>query len=226
LTGAGVSAESGVPTFRGEEGLWRTHRPQDLATPEAFRRDPELVWEWYDWRRQRIAPCKPNPAHLTLTEMEAELPEFTLVTQNVDGLHQAAGSQRVLELHGSIWRVRCTACDWIGENYDVPLSQIPPRCPSCDGPLRPDVVWFGESLPQDVLAVAWEAASRCRSMLVIGTSAVVHPAAALPEIARRNGARLIESNISPTPLTPMADEVLRGPAGDELPRWWSDRHPA
>jgi NAD-dependent deacetylase len=215
-----------VPTFRGQEGLWRTFRPQELATPEAFRRDPELVWEWYDWRRQRIARCEPNAAHLTLAEMEATLSAFTLVTQNVDGLHQAAGSRRVLELHGSIWRVRCTACDWVGEDHRVPLPQIPPRCPSCEGLLRPDVVWFGESLPEDVQVAAWAAAARSRWMLVIGTSALVYPAAALPEIARRNGARLLESNISPTPLTPLADEVLRGPAGDELPRWWSKHRPA
>ena len=225
LTGAGISAESGIPTFRGAEGLWRTFRPQDLATPAAFRRDPELVWEWYDWRRQRIAPCEPNAAHLTLAEMEATLADFTLITQNVDGLHQAAGNRRVLELHGNIWRVRCMACDWSGEDRRVPLPQLPPRCPRCTGLLRPDVVWFGESLPQGVLTAAWEAAAGCQWMLVIGTSAVVYPAAALPEIACRNGAHLLECNVSPTPLTPMADEVLGGPAGEELPRWWSDRRP-
>jgi NAD-dependent deacetylase len=225
LTGAGISADSGVPTFRGEEGLWRSFRPQDLATPEAFQRDPELVWEWYDWRRQRIAPCEPNAAHHTLAEMEATLPEFTLVTQNVDGLHQAAGSQRVLELHGNIWRTRCTACDWVGEDHRVPLPQVPPRCPACDQLLRPDVVWFGESLPSHVLTAAGKAASSCRWMLVIGTSAVVYPAAALPEIACRNGAHLVEVNVSPTPLTPMADEVVHGPASEEVPRWWSNRRP-
>lgn len=225
LTGAGISAESGVPTFRGEEGLWRTYRPQDLATPQAFQRDPKLVWEWYDWRRQRIAPCEPNAGHRTLAEMEAALSDFTLVTQNVDGLHQSAGSQRVLELHGNIWRLRCTDCDWIAEDHRVPLPQIPPRCPACDGLLRPDVVWFGESLPQDVLTAAWEAAARCRWMLVVGTSAVVYPAAALPEIACRNGAYLIEGNVSPTPLTPLADAVLHGPAGETLPRWWSNHRP-
>ncbi len=220
LTGAGVSAESGVPTFRGPEGLWRTFRPEDLATPEAFARDPVLVWEWYDWRRQRIANCRPNPAHRVLAEMEAALPDFTLITQNVDGLHQAAGSRRVLELHGNIWRVRCTRCGRVGEDRRVPLPEIPPRC-ACGGLLRPDVVWFGEPLPPAVLEEAWEAAARCRWMLVVGTSALVQPAASLPVVAHRNGARLIEVNVSDTPLTPLADEVLRGPAGEVLPRWWA-----
>ncbi len=225
LTGAGVSAESGIPTFRGPEGMWRTFRPEDLATPAAFRQDPTLVWEWYDWRRQRIVACRPNPAHETLVEMEAALPDFTLVTQNVDGLHRAAGSRRVLELHGNIWRVRCTACGRLEEDRRVPLPQVPPRC-VCGGLLRPDVVWFGEPLPHDVLEAAWSAATRCRWVLVIGTSAVVQPAASLPAIARQSGARLVEVNLADTPLTPLADEVLRGPAAEVLPRWWADRRPA
>lgn len=224
LTGAGISAESGVPTFRGAEGLWRTFRPEDLATPEAFARNPTLVWEWYDWRRQRIANCRPNPAHRVLVEMEAALPDFTLVTQNVDGLHQAAGSRRVLELHGNIWRVRCTRCGRVGENRRVPLPEIPPRC-TCGGLLRPDVVWFGEPLPSSVLEEAWDAAVRCRWMLVIGTSALVQPAASLPVVAHRNGARLVEVNVSDTPLTPLADEVLRGPVGEVLPQWWATLRP-
>ncbi|HIP87233.1 MAG TPA: NAD-dependent deacylase [Anaerolineales bacterium] len=219
LTGAGVSAESGIPTFRGPEGLWRSFRPTDLATPEAFRRDPALVWEWYDWRRRRIAACQPNPAHRVLAEMESVLPDFTLITQNVDGLHQAAGSRNVLELHGNIWRVRCTTCGWSGKDRRVPLPEIPPRC-RCGGLLRPAVVWFGESLPPRILEAAWEAAGRCQIMLVVGTSAVVQPAASLPLIAKRNGAYLIEVNPTETPITPLADEVLRGPAGEVLPRWW------
>ncbi|HEY75618.1 MAG TPA: NAD-dependent deacylase [Thermoflexia bacterium] len=224
LTGAGISAESGVPTFRGPEGLWRSFRPTDLATPEAFRRDPALVWEWYDWRRQRIAACQPNPAHRVLAEMEAVIPDFTLITQNVDGLHQAAGSRNVLELHGNIWQVRCTTCRWSGEDRRVPLPEIPPRC-RCGGLLRPDVVWFGESLPPHILEAAWEATSRCQVMLVIGTSAVVQPAASLPVTAKRNGAYLIEVNPAETPLTPLADEVLRGPAGETIPRWWIRHQP-
>lgn len=222
LTGAGVSAESGVPTFRGPEGLWRTFRPEDLATPEAFARNPTLVWEWYDWRRQRIAVCQPNPAHRVLAEMEAMVPDFILITQNVDGLHQAAGSRKVLELHGNIWRVRCTRCGKVVEDRRVPLPEIPPHC-ACGGLLRPDVVWFGEPLPTDVLQQAWEAARRCRCMLVIGTSALVQPAASLPVVAKQSGAYLVEVNVADTPLTSLADEVLRGPAGEVLPQWWEAR---
>ena len=220
LTGAGVSAESGVPTFRGESGLWRNFRPEQLATPEAFRRDPALVWEWYDWRRGLIGSCASNTAHETLAEMEAALPEFTLITQNVDGLHQAAGSQHVLELHGNIWRTRCIRCGKVGEDHRVPLPELPPHCPACGGLLRPDVVWFGESLPAEVLDAAWAAAARCSLMLVIGTSAVVQPAASLPLVALGNGARLVEVNPAETPLSAHAHEVLRGPAAEMLPAWW------
>ena len=220
LTGAGVSAESGVPTFRGEAGLWHNFRPEQLATPEAFHRDPTLVWEWYDWRRGLIGSCAPNAAHATLAEMEAALPAFTLITQNVDGLHQAAGSQHVLELHGNIWRTRCTRCGEAGEDHLVPLPELPPHCPVCGGLLRPDVVWFGESLPADVLDAAWAAAGRCRLMLVIGTSVVVQPAASLPLVALRNGARVVEVNPAETPLSADAHEVLRGPAAEMVPAWW------
>jgi NAD-dependent deacetylase len=156
--------------------------------------------------------------------MEQVLSDFTLVTQNVDGLHQAAGNQRVLELHGNIWRVRCTACGWMGEDHRTPLPEIPPRC-ECGGLLRPDVVWFGESLPSEVLERAWNAAARCRYMLVVGTSAVVQPAASLPGVAKRAGARLIEVNVNETPITRLVDEVLRGPAGELLPSWWEDNCP-
>jgi NAD-dependent deacetylase len=225
LTGAGVSAESGVPTFRGEGGLWRNFRPEQLATPEAFRRDPALVWEWYDWRRGLIDSCAPNAAHATLAEMEAALPDLTLITQNVDGLHQAAGSRNVLELHGDIWRMRCTGCGRVSEDRRVPLPEIPPRCPECGALLRPDVVWFGESLPLEVLDAAWAAAARCRLMLVVGTSAVVQPAASLPIVALRNGARLVEVNPAETPLSAHAHETLRGPAAEVLPEWWRKREP-
>jgi NAD-dependent deacetylase len=220
LTGAGVSAESGVPTFRGERGLWRSFRPEQLATPEAFRRDPALVWEWYDWRRGLIGACVPNAAHETLADMERVLPDFTLITQNVDGLHQAAGSRNVLELHGNIWRLRCTRCGRTSEDHRVPLPEIPPRCSQCGALLRPDVVWFGESLPSQVLEAAWAAAARCRLMLVVGTSAVVQPAASLPLVALRNGARLVEVNPAETPLSPHAHEILHGPAAEVLPGWW------
>jgi NAD-dependent deacetylase len=195
LTGAGVSAESGVPTFRGERGLWRSFRPEQLATPEAFRRDPALVWEWYDWRRGLIGACAPNAAHQTLAEMEATLPDFTLITQNVDG-------------------------ERTSEDHRVPLPEIPPRCSQCGALLRPDVVWFGESLPSQVLEAAWAVVARCRLMLVVGTSAVVHPAASLPLVALQNGAHLVEVNPAETPLSPHAHEILHGPAAEVLPGWW------
>jgi NAD-dependent deacetylase len=225
LTGAGISAESGVPTFRGEGGLWREFRSEELATPEAFRRDPTLVWEWYSWRRALIAGCEPNAAHETLAEMEGVLSDFTLITQNIDGLHRAAGSRNVLELHGAIWRVRCTACGETGQDHRVGLPEIPPRCPACGGLLRPDVVWFGEALPANVLEDAWAAAARCSTMLAIGTSAVVQPAASLPIAALRNGARLVEVNPAETPLSRRAHAVLRGPAAEVLPGWWEAHRP-
>ena len=220
LTGAGISAESGVPTFRGEGGLWRDYRPEDLATPEAFERDPELVWEWYAWRRGLIARCQPNAAHRTLAGIESAINDFVLVTQNVDGLHQAAGSQYVLELHGSIWRLRCTECDYAQEDRRVPLPDLPPHCPACSSLLRPAVVWFGESLPMDAVRAAWSAAAACGTMLVVGTSAVVEPAASIPRVAHQHGARLIEFNPERTPVSPYADEVFRESAGAALPRWW------
>lgn len=223
LTGAGVSAESGVPTFRGKQGLWRNFRPEELATPEAFRRDATLVWEWYNWRRSLIDSCEPNGAHRTLAEMESALSDFCLITQNVDGLHQKGGSRDVLELHGSIWRTRCLGCGRVAEGHRVPLPELPPACSQCGALLRPDVVWFGESLPQDVLEAAWTAAARCRLMLVIGTSAVVHPAASLPIVALQNGAQLIEVNPAETPLSDHAQEILRGPAAELLPQWWGIR---
>jgi NAD-dependent deacetylase len=226
LTGAGISAESGVPTFRGEGGLWRDFRAEELATPEAFRRDPALVWEWYGWRRGLIARCEPNAAHKTLAQMEITLSDFTLITQNVDGLHRAAGSRNVLELHGDIWTLRCTACGEVMTDRRVPLPEIPPRCAACGGLLRPDVVWFGEALPARVLEAAWAAAKGCRTMLVIGTSAVVQPAASLPILALREGAWLVEVNPAETVLSGHAHEVLRGPAAEVLPGWWEAHRPA
>ncbi len=219
LTGAGVSAESGVPTFRGEGGLWRQFRAEDLATPQAFARDPTLVWEWYAWRRGLIAECEPNAGHRVLAEMESAFPRFLLVTQNVDGLHQRAGSRRVVELHGSIWRVRCVREGTVSEDSRVPLSEIPPRC-ECGALLRPDVVWFGEMLPEAALQRASEAAAACTVMLVVGTSAVVQPAASLPWMAKSHGARVIVVNPEATPLLDAADEVWLGPAGEVLPSLW------
>jgi NAD-dependent deacetylase len=219
LTGAGVSAESGVPVFRGEEGLWRSFRPEELATPEAFARDPRLVWEWYAWRRERVAACRPNAAHAMLARLDGRLADFLLATQNVDGLHAAAGSRRVVELHGSLWRVRCTACQSCVPDDRVPLPELPPLCGAagCGGRLRPDVVWFGEALPDAALTAAFEAAREAELVLVIGTSSLVYPAAALPQLARRSGAFVIEVNPEPTPLTPLAQVSLRGKAAELLP---------
>jgi NAD-dependent deacetylase len=226
LTGAGISAESGVPTFRGPGGLWRSYRAEDLATPQAFRRDPELVWQWYAWRRSVVGTCQPNAAHRTLAEMERSLDNLVLVTQNVDGLHRLAGSRRVLELHGDIWRLRCTAeCRPPWQDRRDPLPEIPPLCPACGSLARPDVVWFGEALPGAVLSAAMDASRRCHVMLVIGTSALVQPAASLPLLALDNGAHLVEINPQVTPLSHLAGEVLREPAAQALPRWWAATGP-
>lgn len=217
LTGAGISAESGVPTFRGSGGLWRNYRPEDLATPEAFARHPELVWEWYDWRRCLIARAHPNPGHRALAELERRKPGFLLVTQNVDGLHERAGSRRIVKLHGDIWMVRCTACGVRQRDERVPLPELPPRC-ACGGLFRPDVVWFGEALPAGAWAEAEAAARSAGVMLVVGTSAAVYPAAGLAPLAKGAGARLIEINVEQTPLSQWADCSLRGRAAELLPK--------
>lgn len=220
LTGAGISAESGVPTFRGEDGLWRQYRAEELATPWAFERNPALVWQWYDWRRGLIADCEPNAAHRVLVEMQEHCQDFLLITQNVDGLHQRAGSSQVLELHGNIWQVRCTVENTVFNNHDVPLPEIPPAC-SCGALLRPHVVWFGESLDLHTINAAYRAAESCQLMLVVGTSALVQPAATLPAIAKEKGAYVIEVNLERTPLSPWADDVVLGPAAVELPKLWA-----
>lgn len=217
LTGAGISAESGIPTFRGEEGLWKKFRAEELATPEAFSRDPKLVWEWYDWRRGIIAQKMPNSGHKVLASWENAFPAFSLITQNIDGLHQKAGSKNISELHGNIWKVRCTEEGTVTENYETPLKDIPPRCPSCGAVLRPHVVWFGESLSSAVLNTAFLISSSCNVMFVIGTSAVVQPAASLPIAAAESGAKIVEINPDPTPLTSYADFSIRGKAGEILP---------
>jgi NAD-dependent deacetylase len=220
LTGAGVSAASGIPTFRGADGLWRKVRAETLATPEAFEHDPKLVWEWYDWRRQMILGAQPNEAHRVLAEWTQKRRDFTLVTQNVDGLHERAGAERLVRLHGSIWHVRCsTACDagradWLDER--APLPTLPPRCPHCGGLVRPGVVWFGESLtPQDIERAT--AATQCDVFLTIGTSSVVYPAAGLVDLASRHGAVTIEINPQTTAATGGVDIVLAGAAETVLP---------
>jgi NAD-dependent deacetylase len=216
LTGAGVSAESGVPTFRGPEGLWKMRDPVTLATPGAFAADPREVWEWYQWRRQRIRGCTPNPGHAALASAEATIPDFLLVTQNVDGLHRAAGSRRVAEIHGSIWVVRCTVCGAEREERDD-FAELPPRCTACRGMLRPGVVWFGETLPTGPSDAAMGMLSRCEVLIVAGTSAVVAPASGYAAVAKRHGARVIEVNPDETLVSGICDATFRGKSGDVLP---------
>jgi NAD-dependent deacetylase len=217
LTGAGVSAESRIPTFRdAQTGLWAKYSPEELATPQAFRRNPKLVWEWYAWRRELVTQAKPNPGHLALAELEQCVPKFTLITQNVDGLHQRAGNRNVIELHGNINRTKCFDEGGIIDSW-LPTTELPPRCPRCGGLLRPDVVWFGESLPQEALVVAFMAAEQCDLFLSIGTSALVQPAASLPLVALEQGTVVVEINPDTTPLTPRVTHALRGPAGQVLP---------
>ncbi len=217
LTGAGVSQESGLHTFRDpESGLWSKYRPEDLASPEAFRRDPRLVWDWYAWRRLALEGVRPNAGHYALAQMAPHFSDFTLITQNVDGLHALAGSRDPIELHGNIRRVRCSECGEPAENWDDSAAAVP-LCPRCGGLLRPDVVWFGEPLPRAALERAMQAATECRVFFAIGTSAIVQPAATLPYAASRSGAILIEINPESTPLSAAADFVLRGKSGEILP---------
>lgn len=216
LTGAGISAESGVPTFRDSQtGLWERYRPEDLATPEAFARDPALVWRWYAWRRELVGGVEPNAGHRALAELEARVSRFTLATQNVDGLHRRAGSRNVLELHGDISRTICSreriAVDPEG------LTGEPPQCTGCGAYLRPDVVWFGEALPFETFEAALEAARESDVFLSVGTSSLVQPAASLPDAALAGGATVIEVNPDPTPLTDRVTYSLRSPAGEALP---------
>lgn len=217
LTGAGVSAESGIPTFRdSQNSLWAKYRPEELASPAAFQRDPRLVWEWYDWRLQLVNQASPNPAHAALAEMEARIPDFRLITQNVDGLHQRAGSQNVVELHGSLRRARCTQEQCTFEHSSLIEDQLP-TCSNCGALLRPDVVWFGETLPAAALAAAVEAAHSCEVFFSVGTSGMVEPAASLPYEALRRGAVVVEVNPLPTPLAVYTPYSFAAPAGVFLP---------
>lgn len=235
LTGAGVSAESGVPTFRGAEGLWRSFRPEELATPAAFAQDPRLVWEWYDWRRRRVLGCRPNAAHAALATLALARPSSVrIVTQNVDGLHAIAAHDAAaaatpprdaepalpLELHGSLFRVRCTPCGARRTHLDpveASSRETLPRCDNCGALVRPDVVWFGEALDDAVLAEAIARASSADVCLVVGTSAVVQPAASLALLTKRAGGQVIEVNPEPTPLTPLTGISLRATAADAVP---------
>jgi NAD-dependent deacetylase len=218
LTGAGVSAESGIPTFRDAlTGLWASYDPEELATPEGFARQPQLVWDWYAERRARVGSATPNAGHLALVEIERRVEHFTLVTQNVDGLHQAAGSRRVIELHGNIRRVRCSAEGTVVAQWDA-AGERPPRCPDCGAMLRPDVVWFGELLPPTALQDAWAAARSCDLFLSVGTSNLVEPAASLPWTAHRRGAAVVVVNTSDEGQRRGARiHCLLGPAGGVLP---------
>ena len=214
-----MSAASGVPTFRGADGLWNNFKPESLATPQAFARNPRLVWEWYDWRRQKIAACEPNAAHRVLAAWSRRFPHFRLITQNVDGLHERAGTRDVIRLHGSIWEVLC----WRGcagspprwRDDTVRHPEIPPRCPHCGDLIRPGVVWFGESLDLNIVDQATEAAD-CDVFITIGTSAVVYPAAGLIDVAKRSGAFTVEINPEATPA--MVDLALRDGAEVVLPQ--------
>ncbi len=235
LTGAGVSAESGVPTFRGPDGLWKTHRPEALATPEAFQDDPRLVWEWYGWRRERVGVCRPNAAHAAIARLTLRNADARLVTQNVDGLHELALEEAVSEgnfpgdsaaraapvrLHGSLFRTRCTGCDdRTSDRHPVEAESEAslPRCRKCGALLRPDVVWFGEGLDPEILRQAMESAETAEVCLVVGTSGLVHPAASLPLLTRESGGAVVEVNPESTPLTTIAVSSIRGRAGQILP---------
>ena len=236
LTGAGVSAESGVPTFRGSDGLWKTRRPEELATPQAFQADPRLVWEWYGLRRERVGACRPNAAHEAIARLTLENGDARLVTQNVDGLHELALEEAMAEecssdesreratpirLHGSLFWTRCTVCDHRTLDrhpVDADSEASLPRCPKCQALLRPDVVWFGEELDPEILESAMEAADTAEVCLVVGTSALVHPAASLPLLTKESGGVVVEVNTAPTPLTEVAQLSLRGRSGEVLPR--------
>lgn len=231
LTGAGVSAESGVPTFRGPQGLWKSHSPEELATPQAFGHDPRLVWEWYEWRREKIRGCRPNPGHEALARLALGSRQVRVVTQNVDGLHEEAARRMAgagdptpampLELHGSIFKVRCTSCSYSAprrEPVGFATTEELPRCPVCGSLLRPAVVWYGEALDPGVLTEAFRWARSAQLCLVAGTSALVHPAASLPLATLEAGGAIVEVNPTVTPLSELARVSLRGPAGEILPK--------
>jgi NAD-dependent deacetylase len=217
LTGAGISAESGIPTFREKDGLWEKDDPMTLATVQAFEKDPEKVWRWYDFRRQAIKEAQPNAGHLALARLERAYESYLLTTQNIDGLHRQAGSKKMVELHGNIWRARCIKGDAVIHLEQCPLEDIPPRCPECGSFLRPDVVWFEEPIPQEEYARSYETAYGCDAMLVVGTSAMVYPAANIPLVAKYNGAFVVEVNTSKTGISPMIDRTILGAAAEVLP---------
>ena len=216
LTGAGISKESNIPTFRGADGLWKQYDAMQLATPHAFRTNPQLVWEWYSWRQDLISKCSPNAAHETLASWEEKDLLKCIITQNVDGLHKRAGSVSLHEVHGNLWTLKCISCDYTGELTSPAIGV--PICPMCSNHLRPDVVWFGENLNREIMLDVYSELGKADVCIVIGTSALVQPAASFPILVREHGGLIIEVNIEPTPLTPIAAVHLRGKAGDILPR--------
>jgi NAD-dependent deacetylase len=215
VTGAGISQESGIPTFRGKDGLWRNHDAMKLATINAFYDNPKLVWEWYNERRMNIFQAQPNPGHEAIAELE-KYAEVVVLTQNIDGLHQKSGSTKVLELHGSIVKIKCSVCDY-QEEILTEISELPPLC-KCGNILRPDVVWFGEPLPQDVWQNAINLASNCDLMVIAGTSLVVSPANTLPIYAKQNNATLVEINPEETEMSGEMDVTIRNTSAESLPK--------
>lgn len=220
LTGAGISSESGIPIFRGNEGLWNNFKPEELASPQAFKQNPELVWQWYDWRRNIINDAKPNAGHFALAEIERQKHKFTIITQNIDGLHHLAGNQNITEMHGNIWETRCENCGVIERNYEVPLTILPPQCSNCESILRPNIVWFGEIIPMEVIDRGLLAIEECDLMLIIGTSGVVEPAASMGLIAKQSNKKVIEINLEPTPNSGLYDISIRGKSGEILPLFY------
>ncbi|HOV89910.1 MAG TPA: NAD-dependent deacylase [Syntrophorhabdaceae bacterium] len=216
ITGAGISAESGIPTFRGADGLWENYRAEELATPWAFERDPETVWRWYDWRRGIIGKAEPNKGHLAIKRFEEIFENFFLITQNVDGLHAKTGIKNMVEIHGNLWRVCCTRDKRTFMLTEHPLKIVPPVC-ECGSIVRPDVVWFGESIPGEYIQRSYEAMNRCDTLIVAGTSGVVYPVASFPQMVKDNGGFVIEVNIEETPISQIADISLYGASGDILP---------
>ena len=217
ITGAGISAESGIPTFRDSNGLWRNHKPEELATLSAFNKQPEVVWEWYNWRRELISKCSPNPAHDFIANLEKNSKEFLLVTQNVDGLHQRAGSRKIIEIHGSVWKIKCISCNYNVESREVPIK-YPPKCPICNNLLRPAVVWFGESLDYNNLKLSVDFINQSDLLIIIGTSGVVQPVASFPFQARQNNPtiKIIEINLYKTPITNISNLFIKEKSGEFL----------
>lgn len=218
LTGAGISAESGLATFRGSDGLWEGHRVENVATPEAFAKDPLLVWNFYSMRREQASAAQPNAGHVALAQWESKFASMTLLTQNVDGLHQRAGSTQIFELHGSLWVISCRSCGSTRPDFQVPLPELPPRCGKCGAMERPEIVWFGEGLPEREWTHAVDSIEACDVLVVIGTSAQVFPVAGLIPLAAKSGAKVIEVNPDETAMSDLAHVRLRLPAAVALPQ--------